>query len=489
MASNTGYDVGVRASLASKGVDNSKIGYNNSSGMVTLDGKDFLKSDKTYNGTAFTNQQNFNNAWDAYNKGLTQQQPTATQAQPAATSTAQYNPYSAVAANQNPYSQQTDQIIQQLLNYGKNQPAYDPYSSSGYQAAQAQAQREAQKNTRAAQEAYGSAGFGRSYALGERTQGIQNDATEYLMTQVVPQLQAQEEARRQQEFNNQASMLQQLVGQQNRADTLVQNDFSNRVSEGQLTGNYMNPEASYIIDQLLGLKRQAEAKGITADERTGLNSQANTLRDQLQSLNIDPSKFGANVNANTAASNKGTVGRTIQGQELDFNQATTNRQLDRADFESDRDYKFAVGQQEWENNFKTGQFDWQKAQQVWENAFQEKNFQQQMVEAAASRGLQWANLNQNQKEFIANQAFREKEFSYMQEQDKLKNSGTTTPTAADMRTYFDSMVQRDNKNVITNIKELENAIVNSELSDYDSYQMYLRYGIPWGGPAPTKPGN
>lgn len=79
-------------------------------------------------------------------------------------------------------------------------------------------------------------------------------------------------------------------------------------------------------------------------------------------------------------------------------------------------------QQDWQNNFNQEQFDWQKAQQVWENTFQEKNFMQQMQEAAASRGLQWASLGQREKEFIADQAFREKQFTYQQSQDKIANN-------------------------------------------------------------------
>lgn len=67
--------------------------------------------------------------------------------------------------------------------------------------------------------------------------------------------------------------------------------------------------------------------------------------------------------------------------------------------------------QEWNQNFQSAQFDWQKAQQAWENAFQTKSFEQDMKDAAASRGLQWASLSQRDKEFIADQAFREKQYN------------------------------------------------------------------------------
>jgi hypothetical protein len=115
----------------------------------------------------------------------------------------------------------------------------------------------------------------------------------------------------------------------------------------------------------------------------------------------------------------GTPTMALQNQ--NFNQNMATKQLERSQFESDRDYNFAVGQQEWSNNFQQSQFDWNKAQKSWENAFQEKNFEQSMKDAAASRGLQWASLNQRDKERVADEAFREKQFNYTVEQDKIAN--------------------------------------------------------------------
>src|SRR5690606_37191765 len=134
------------------------------------------------------------------------------------------------------------------------------------QAAQAQANRAAQQYTRAAQEPYGSAGFGRSSAMGERIAGVQNDATEYLMTQVLPQIEAQEQARRQQEFNNIMSALNPLMTQQGRADNLVQQNFDNRITESGLTGNYVPEGAQQLINDLYSLKGQAEVKGLPNTE-------------------------------------------------------------------------------------------------------------------------------------------------------------------------------------------------------------------------------
>jgi hypothetical protein len=491
--SSTGYDYGIRSGLASKGVDNSKIGYNNATSSVTVDGQDFMKADKNYNGTAFTNQQNFNSAWDAYNKA--QQQPVQTgQVQPIATGATQYNPYSTVTNNQNPYTQQTDKVIQSLLNYGQNQPAYDPYSSAAYKASEAQAQRSAQQNTRAAQEAYGGAGFGRSYALGERAQGIQNDATEYLMTQVVPQLMAQDEQRRQQEFNNQSSMLQQLVGQQGRADNLVQQDFNNNITTAGLTGNYLPQGADQLISQLLALKGQAETKGITAADRSGLSSQADTLRSQLQAMGVDTTGLGANVNRANAASAGANIGtRTLAGQTTDQNILDSNRNFDRDVLVSDRDYSRGV--LESDRNYEIDKTN-ATIQQRGANLANElaklqlDNYPEEQRLSIERMKKDIAQIGKDPYQSAADKRMDELKIEMSElELEKIRTGTSTQPTATDMRTYFDSMVQRDKRNAITNVTELENAILNSELSDYDSYQMYLRYGIPWGGPAPTKPGN
>lgn len=107
--------------------------------------------------------------------------------------------------------------------------------------------------------------------------------------------------------------------------------------------------------------------------------------------------------------------------------------------------EFTKNQTAWENAFKEGQFDFQKAQTAWENAFKNRSFEQDMKEAAASRGLQWASLGQRQKEFVADQAFREKQFEYQMEQDSIANdlayqkagsSSTSNPTKSELESMY-----------------------------------------------------
>src|SRR5690606_6674169 len=263
-------------------------------------------------------------------------------------------------------------------------------ASPQYAAYQAQVQGGVQDAIRAAQELLGASGFGRSTALAERAQGIQNDATNYLNTQVLPQLMAQAQAERQRQLQNQFSVLDQLAQQQGVYDNRFNQNRQFGLQEGQLTGQYLSDrdrQAMPLLEQLIAYGNEF---GTANQQRQAeLRAMADANRSALGNMGIDPSLYDPNLSTEqriAALSRLGTP--TLAAQNQSFNQA----------------------QQEWENNFRQGQFDWQKAQQAWENAFQEKNFEQSMKEAAAARGLQWANLNQREREFVADMAFKEKQF-------------------------------------------------------------------------------
>ncbi|OMF98173.1 hypothetical protein [Paenibacillus sp. FSL R7-0337] len=451
MASSA-YDQSIRNSLVSKGVDNSKIGYNN--GYVTIDGNNFQKADKNYNGTAFTNANNFNNAWNAYSQS--QSKATAPAAASPATApsgmvgvrnslqssgydpnsigynngmvTVNNQPFVTPSANvggsayvspstynsalgnyrindltnqvvnntklpDNTYTPQIDQLIQQLQGLSKNQQTVDPYSTPEYTAYQAQADRRSQKGIRAAQESLGSSGFGRSTALGERSQGIQNEQTEYLETQVIPQIIAANQAKQQQEYQNLYNLLTPLMSQQGYADNRSQTElgnvinalgavtseqqrgYDNRRADAALTGNYLTPDQQNAIDTLLGLKQQAESPTITRQQRAALSSQADTIRSQLQALGLDPTALGANVSA--ADASKASIGRTLAGQQLD-------QQASQQQWENRFNYGQAIGQ--FANGQKTLQAE-QLAYQKARDAIADKQWQAKFDEDVRQYGL------------------------------------------------------------------------------------------------------
>lgn len=418
---STAYDLSVRKALNQKGIDNSRIGYNN--GYTTVDGQNFMRADKLYNGTSFTNQNNFNNAYNTYTaaqapksaattgavtvpRTSTTNAATATStgfnvpkaAPTAATAvmpgsvpirqslessginpnTIGYNaPTRSVTVNnqpftvpsqsvggtayatqqqyntalnnyrtndlqnqvynykpaENPYTPQINDTIAYLMDFAKQQQVSNPYTTPEYAAYAAQSDRRAQQGIRAAQESFGGSGFGRSTALGERAQGIQNGETEYLETQVIPAILAAEQQRRQQQYSNVANLLNPLASQQQFQAAEDQQRLSNLYNalsyytneqqraqdnsraDASITGYYQTPEQAELYNTLIGLKNQAEAPGIGKDQRNALSAQADQVRARLQALGVDISGLGAGSTA--AAASTANPFRTLQGQQLD----------------------------------------------------------------------------------------------------------------------------------------------------------------------------
>lgn len=329
MATSTGYDYGVRKALMDRGVNPADIGYDNRTGYVTVGGKNFIKPEKVYQGTSFTTEQNFNQAWDAFNKQQQQQQQYG-QVQTSPVTSSPYNTAVrqtlnayGVANNQigydkgsntvtingipflqpgrvtqgvsytnpeqfnqawrnynmtnlqnqymnpqlpeNRYTPQIDQTLQYLMDFARNQQVTDPYSTPEYQAYAAQAARRANQGIRAAQEALGSAGFGRSTALGERAQQIQNAEEEYLTTQVIPQILAAEQQRRQQQFANVLNLLSPLMSQQGYMDNRAQMERENAL---QMLA-YLTGEDQRAIENELQRKQANLNAALAVGEATG----------------------------------------------------------------------------------------------------------------------------------------------------------------------------------------------------------------------------
>lgn len=324
--------VGVRSALQAAGYDPKSIGY--TGGNVTVNGKTFMTPTSVVNGTSYTSQPAFNSALQDFRiNDLTDQAVNGTK------------------LPDNQYTGNINDLISQLMGFSKNQQPYDPYSSPEYAAFKAQQDKAAQQGIRSAQEALGSAGFGRSTALGERAQGIQNDANDYLQTQVIPQLIAANEQKKQQEYSNLYSLLSPLMTQQGYADNRAQTELGNVLNvlgivsgqkqqgvdnaraDAQLTGTYQSPEIKDLLSNLMSLKQSAEAPGVTAAQRQGYSKEADRIRSALQNLGVDISGLGSN----TASSkiNTSNVGiQTLAGKESDradqnqaFNQNMANEQF------------------------------------------------------------------------------------------------------------------------------------------------------------------
>ncbi|OME12787.1 hypothetical protein [Paenibacillus odorifer] len=250
--------------------------------------------------------------------------PTKTMTPTTAASAAQ----KMVAATTTP--SRTEQTLGNISSAVNTPFTYDADSDPAYQAAVKAAQQNLavnQKNTNAQLRATGQGKSSYSETVANQ---LANQTTENIANNILPQYAQQAYGRYQDNIANQGN----LYGLQ------YQQDVTTPQNEAQLTGNYLPPEAKTAINNLLGLKTQAETKGITAGERSVLSTEADKLRSQLKSLGIDPSFYGADKTAAQASSNNPGI-RTLAGQSQDlsaqaqalakqqqeYNQGITNAQL------------------------------------------------------------------------------------------------------------------------------------------------------------------
>lgn len=183
--------LGVRDTLTQKyGIDNSRIGWDGQ--FVTIDGKQAIKPTQIGQGRTFADPNTIASGVQPFIQAQTAQ---TTQAPAAAPNLGQQlgdmrtQLQELFPQQQNPIDQQFSDLLAQLSGRITNQQPVsmqDVLTSPLYAAQQAQIQRQSEQATRAAQEALGSAGLGRSTRLADRAQSIQNDAADYLNTQVLP---------------------------------------------------------------------------------------------------------------------------------------------------------------------------------------------------------------------------------------------------------------------------------------------------------------
>lgn len=203
-------DVAIRQSLNERGIGNERIGWDNTRKVVTVDGKDFLQSSNIQDERSYADP-------NVFNQALQQIQPTQS-TQPAV----------------NPYDTQINTLLSQLMNQIQSPQQFDPYSSPQYQAAQQQTQKQAQQGIRSAQESLGASGFGRSTNLADRAQRIQNQANQYLQTQILPQIIAQNQAQQQQQVGNLLNVLGATTQQQGVFGTRQQQQTENQLAQEQI---------------------------------------------------------------------------------------------------------------------------------------------------------------------------------------------------------------------------------------------------------------
>jgi hypothetical protein len=270
------YDVGVKDYMTQNGYNPDKISYDSGSGYVQYNGSNFLRPQKNYNGTTFSDQDTLNQANQAFRQNNShlfdaQDNPNAIFTASSQSSSPNYSNY----ANNSNYGQtqqtgqgQINDTLNYLRNYSQNQQPFDVYSSPQYQSALSNANYLTQQNIRGAQEALGTAGLGRSSALQDEAQRLGNIQQQNLMTQVVPQIIQQHQAQQQQQYQNALSSLNALM--QNN-----QNQFNQGIQQAGLTGQYNG-------QQTLAGQNQEFNQGIQQANLTGVYNPYAKQEQQMQ---------------------------------------------------------------------------------------------------------------------------------------------------------------------------------------------------------------
>lgn len=246
------------------------------------------------------------------NLGYTGALPTATQG--------------SVAAPKPTYTQEAQSLYDMMKNRA-TQPvkefSYDPQSDPAYQSALKRAQANIEQGNSAAQAEMNRRGILNSTITSDRMGEISANEMGRVETEVVPQLMqaayqryADQLAQEQQQFANAGALAGMFTGEDQR-------QFGNRVTEADLTGNYMPAGAQDIVNNILQLKEMAETKGISAADRAQLSARADGMRAQLLSMGVDTSQLGANVKSTSAR--QANIGvRTLAGQQADMQRQAAN---------------------------------------------------------------------------------------------------------------------------------------------------------------------
>ncbi|MNM39094.1 hypothetical protein D3C81_498630 [compost metagenome] len=327
------YTTGIRDALNKKGIDNGRVGYSN--GYVTVDGKNFLKADYNNKGTTYTSQANFDKAYSSFSQPQAQPLQNTSLAQAAANvNSGNQAIYTPPQSRVNQTLDSLSQTINKNAGYQYTTPesfTYDAASDPAYQAALANAKANIADQQIDTNAEFRAQGQGKSSYSETVANQIADKELTNLSNTLVPQLMQQAYQRYTDDANRnlQVQQLNYGVGQDaasnlsNLYGLQYNQDYTTPMNEAQLTGNYLPPEAKQAIQNILAYKQQAEAKGVTADQRSQLSAQADQQRAILQSLGIDPSFYSATRTSAQASQNNPAI-RTLAGQAQDLQSKQAN---------------------------------------------------------------------------------------------------------------------------------------------------------------------
>ncbi|MEN1985870.1 hypothetical protein [Paenibacillus hubeiensis] len=318
--------------------------------------------------------------------------------------------------------------------------SYDPATDPAYQAQLAEAKKNVANQQADTNAGLRATGQGKSSWSETVANQIGTSAMESIANNLVPTLMQQAYQRYTDDANRNLQIQQMNYGVgQDQIGNLgslygLQNQeyFQNPLQEAAVTGTYLPTAARDAINNLLSLKEQAEAKGITAEDRAALSKQADFIRNQLTSMGIDASQYGANVSrANATKVNPGI--RTVQGQQMDL--ANRQANLAAAGMYMDASGRIITPQNDWtglarqaansntpltlagqnqafQQSMQNRQQDFTEGQQAWQNNFAMEQFAYQKARDAVADSQWSAQFEENARQFGLNYALAQ-----LQQQD------------------------------------------------------------------------
>ncbi len=322
------YTMGIRKALNERNISNERIGFDVPTQYVTIDGQKAIKAYKNQNDTAYTSPTQFGADYGAYD--------AASKQKTAETNFLNPEPYV------NPIDQRVQDVLAQITQRTTNPVSVDPYGTPQFTAAQAQVQQGADQGIRSAQESLGGSGLARSSIVTDRAQRIQNDANQYLQTQLVPQIQQQLQAEEERKTQGLMSLLTALSGQQGLYDTRNENSlnrsgdildyFTNRSDKAQEYAtnldetNYQRGqdsiENSRYTDEFAYKKEQDKLAQTNLQEEKKFRAERASVGDQqwFQEYNRAGEQFAAS---------QGLQWANLNQRQQEFVADQAQRQLDR----------------------------------------------------------------------------------------------------------------------------------------------------------------
>lgn len=366
-------------------------------------------------------------------------------------------------------------LMRQIATREATPFSYDRDSDPAYQTAVSRARSNIEQGNSAAQAEMNRRGILNSTITSDRMGEIASQEMGRVESEIAPQL---EQAAYQRYLNDLQRQDQQLANVGSVASMYLSEDqrgIDNTNTRAGLTG-YLpgGEEAQGLVNQLLALKQQAEAPGITAADRSRLSNQADGVRAMLSQMGVDASAYGANVDFATASQTAPSI-RTLAGQQLDLQRQG----------------------QSFNQDFSQQQFAYQKARDAISDQQWKAQFDQSVRQYGLGYGLQMLQENNQQAYRQAQLALSQDDNSrawaqldYQMSQPSTSSSGglTANQVLQSMRSLYTEPTFVNNGGIqeksgeqitqdATKREQMFLSVVDSGLSDAETNQILLSLGM------------